>query len=504
MLWPIIFLVAASTAKCDGIIQAKTLTAFVQQFRAPQQLPIIYRTPKETKIKLIKSTSEKGLTLDWVDEFQYSKTFLLIISQDDGLFNRNKEITINQQIYFLTPSLNLYEKYTVNNQLILQKLGRFVGGMYMPEESIEQNFLKRRQNFHGSKLIALALNTGHDIKINKHENATYFPYNETYDVTDLIQGSIFDIWMIMQSNLNFTTEIYSRMNDKWGVPVQHPNGSISVSDGIIKDGMDGLADILLTRLVIMFERYLAIDFLFPLKSLPNGIFVNKDSMKESLDFKVFQKPLDKWTWTALILSSLIVAISIVLSSKVLNQGNLKFANFMDIFAKSLKANLGSASFTTPITNKFHSLQMVIFVALITGNIIWIAYNGALLSKLIKPRFEKPFHHLESLAESNYKYNNYHEVTLINQLKIHEVFCPRLNTGSRSGAFGSVFSQANPNTVYESIFENNMGDSSSYDWKESLIKTVTLPRQALFYFQENVSAFSETACKVSRCLIHLSF
>ena len=75
----------------------------------------------------------------------------------------------------------------------------------------------------------------------------------------------------------------------------------------------------------------------------------------------------------------------------------------------------------------------------------------------------------------------------------------MNTGSRSGAFGSVFSQANPNTVYESIFENNMGDSSSYDWKESLIKTVTLPRQALFFFQEHVSAFSETACKVSHYL-----
>ena len=74
---------------------------------------------------------------------------------------------------------------------------------------------------------------------------------------------------------------------------------------------------------------------------------------------------------------------------------------MDIFAKSLKANLGNASFT-PITNQFHSRHMAIFVALMTGNIIWIAYNGALLSKLIEPSFEKPFHDFESLAESNYR------------------------------------------------------------------------------------------------------
>ena len=74
---------------------------------------------------------------------------------------------------------------------------------------------------------------------------------------------------------------------------------------------------------------------------------------------------------------------------------------MGIFAKSLKANLGSASLE-PNTNQFHSLQMVIFVSLITGNIIWIAYNGELLAKLIEPRFDKPFQDLESLAQSNYR------------------------------------------------------------------------------------------------------
>ena len=74
---------------------------------------------------------------------------------------------------------------------------------------------------------------------------------------------------------------------------------------------------------------------------------------------------------------------------------------MDVFAKSLQANLGNASFT-PIANKFHSLHMVIFVALMMGNIIWIAYNGALLSKLVQPRFDKPFYDLDSLAKTHYR------------------------------------------------------------------------------------------------------
>ena len=401
MFWLIICFAAFSTAKCDGIMQAKVLTAFARQFRAPVPLNLFYNTPKENKLTLIKLMSEKGLILDWLNELHYSKDFLLVISQDDGLLVGNEEINIDQQIYFLTTSLDLYEKYTINNQLIQQKLGHFVDGMYIPEELIEQNFLKRRQNFHGSKLIALTLESNNNIKIDNHTNAPYFPSNETYDVTGLVQGSFFDIWRTLQTNLNFTTKIYSRMNNKWGVPIQHSNGSISVPDGIIKDGMDGLADILLAGLIITYDRYLVIDYLVPYDSYPNGIFVNKDSIQESFDFEVFYKPFDKWTWTVLISSSFIVTISIVLTSKFLNHQNLTCHNFMDIFAKSLKANLGNASFT-PITNQFHSQHMAIFVALMTGNVIWIAYNGALLSKLIEPRFEKPFHDLESLAESNYR------------------------------------------------------------------------------------------------------
>ena len=396
----IICYVAFSTAKCDST-QTKTLSAFLRQFRAPQPMSIFYNTQKETKITIIKSMSDQGVALDWNEVLQFSKNFLLVISQDDGFLDKNEEINIDQQIYFLTPSLDLYEKYTINNQLIQQKLGRFVDGIYIPEESIEQNFLKRRQNFHGSKLIALTLEFNDFIRIGNLKNVPYFPSNETYDVTGLVKGSFFDIWTILQNNLNFTTKIYSRMNNKWGVPTQHPNGSIILPDGIIKDAIDGTADILLAPLTIMYVRYLVVDYLVPLHNGLTGIFVNKESIHESFDFEVFYKPFDKWTWAVLVASSLIGTISIVFTSKFLNPQNLPFHNFMDIFVKSLKANLGNASFT-PITNQFHSPHMVIFVALMTGNIVWISYNGALLSKLIEPRSEKPFHDLESLAESNYR------------------------------------------------------------------------------------------------------
>ena len=74
--------------------------------------------------------------------------------------------------------------------------------------------------------------------------------------------------------------------------------------------------------------------------------------------------------------------------------------------------------------------------------------------------------------------------------------PRLNAYQRSGYFASTFTQANPNSVYGAIFQNNMDDSSFNDASESLIKTITLPRQAFGGLQESVSANSETVCKVS--------
>ena len=207
----------------------------------------------------------------------------------------------------MTTSLNLYEKYTINNILIQHKLGYFVDGIYIPEELIEQNFLKRRQNFQGSKLIALSY-----YNIKHPTNTHYFPSNETY-VMGLLKQPMFDIWMILQNKLNFTTRCYSRKDKKVGVPIQHPNGSISVPDGIIKDGMDALADILLSDFAILYNRYLVIDYMVPLDSKLTGIFVN--SIQESNDFEVFYKPFDSWTWTILISTSLIVTTSIVLTSK---------------------------------------------------------------------------------------------------------------------------------------------------------------------------------------------
>ena len=152
--------------------------------------------------------SKEGFKLEWIDKPKYTENFLLEIIVNDEYLGGDEKINIDQQIYFLTQSLDLYEKYTINNELVRQKLGHFVDGIYIPEEFIEENFWKRRGNFHGSELIALTNEDGDNIKIETLKNVPYFPSNQTYDVTGLVQGSFLDIWRTLQNNLNFTTKIY--------------------------------------------------------------------------------------------------------------------------------------------------------------------------------------------------------------------------------------------------------------------------------------------------------
>ena len=76
-------------------------------------------------------------------------------------------------------------------------------------------------------------------------------------------------------------------------------------------------------------------------------------------------------------------------------------NIAKILSMSLQANLGINSFST-LTNHFLTLKVVIFITLLMGNVVWLTYNGSLLSGLIVPQKIKPFHDLETLSTSKYR------------------------------------------------------------------------------------------------------
>ena len=373
------------------------LTKLTEYLRAPKPLPILYNANLVSKVILAKRVAQTGLTIRWVDQLLTSETFLLVLIHDHDFIFENTQI--NQQVYFLSPSLDLIEKYIVNDQIIIQRLGHFVNDSFIPNTLVEQNFLRRRQDFQGFGMIAMTEEIESAIKING--NATYFPSNQTYDVTNSIQGSFFDIWKNLETTLNFTTKIYIRKNTiGWGVPSQSSNGTIVLSDGVVNDVWSGKAHVLLSAATIVHARYLVIDYLQPIMTRDGGIFVKKEDLQEGFDLSVYWHPFENWTWILILSSSVIVTLSIFF---LWNFPNLTKETAFKVLIRSLKVNFGTETEgLIPPNNQTVSLKFLFFTTLLMGNVIWLTYNGALLSELITPKVVKPFHDLDTLIESRYR------------------------------------------------------------------------------------------------------
>ena len=109
---------------------------------------------------LTKETSKMELSINWITQEHYIEMFLLVVLNTNEIpTKKTNEINMNQQIYFLTLSQDVYEKYTINQQIIIERLGYFVNDTYFDITGIENNsFLRRRQNFHGLTIPAFTGN----------------------------------------------------------------------------------------------------------------------------------------------------------------------------------------------------------------------------------------------------------------------------------------------------------------------------------------------------------
>ena len=400
MIVSVVIILAILCNFCEAN-SSSILATFVKNFRAPKPLSLFYDIQKEQKVALTKASSLIGLSLRWVEDEPFLQNNLLYLLETEEIPNESDRININQQIYFLTSSLNLYEKYTINGKIIVQRLGHFLDDKYQPMNGIDEIFLKRRQNFHGVTMVTLTAHRISRVEIENLENAPYFHSNETYDVTDfLVGGTLYQVWKHLQATLNFTSKIYKRKVDVFGVPDKLQNGTFQLPDGYVNDVFIGKADVML-YINILYERFDFIDFMSPIQSQAMGIFVKRNSLGEGFDLTVFWRPFEKWTWTILIFSSLLISICIVFAWKIFNRKTNIVPYAMKVFVMSLQSNLGTGSFEI-ITNQFDSIKIIFFTALMCGNIIWLAYNGSLLSELIAPKVVKPFHDLETLSKTTYR------------------------------------------------------------------------------------------------------
>ena len=124
---------------------------------------------------------------------------------------------------------------------------------YFPKNDTEENFMKRRNNFHGLSFVALTDKSQENDFTNLNE-ATYIPSNDTYDVTHYSNGPFYVILKHLENTFNFTTKLYKRKTGGWGMPTILNNGTVEISDGMVKDVMMGSADMIMATVSVLYNR----------------------------------------------------------------------------------------------------------------------------------------------------------------------------------------------------------------------------------------------------------
>ena len=334
-----------------------------------------------------------------------------------------------------------------------------------------ENALARRADFHGAKLTALT-EASLGIKIGSLDNAPYDAIEDRYDVTNLVSGPFHDILKILERSLNFTTKLYKRKLGGWGLPIEYPNGTIELSSGMVKDLATGLADLIATSITMLYERHLVMDFLVPVAPADLGVFTKKRTLAVGLDFDVFIKPFDKWTWFAVLSSSFVTSLLIVAIKKYFDDDGISLFKSLDVFATTLQSHCGSPNLES-FGSKRVSMKIIIFISLLMGNIVWMSYNGALLSELIHIRDIKPFYDWETFVHS-----------------LHT-----LNTDPKGYSTGSLFAESKPNTIYRHVLDDAMDDFSFNQPYESMKRTVENPKHAYHGHVFRVLSYQDMACQV---------
>ena len=138
----------------------------------------------------------------------------------------------------------VFEHYGITKKNIKNELG-FFDESFNYVSKIKQTFAERRSNFQGYHMKAmveesLPFNTI-DLSSSDLDTAT-----QTYDVTNSVEGMFYDIFLVMQEYLNFTSTLHKRSDGKWGPIVILPNGTIQ-AEGIIQSVTSGFAEMIVAR-----------------------------------------------------------------------------------------------------------------------------------------------------------------------------------------------------------------------------------------------------------------
>ncbi len=218
-----------------------------------------------------------------------------------------------------------------------------------------------------------------------------------------VSGIFIHFLEMISSSMNFTMIYHQRKDGGWGVPVFHDNGTMTLDPGLVKDLIDGKADMIASGLSFLLSRFSILLYSTQVNRDTFAVFISNLDVKQDFDFFVLFRPFHTQTWICiqLLLSFLSIVVCLLWESTKKN-----WIMYFELIARIFKLQLGSGDFSEIWNKAKVSLKVTLLVVLIMGNSFWLTYNAFLTSSLVAPIIHLPFNDLESLLASNFRCNRF--------------------------------------------------------------------------------------------------
>lgn len=164
-------------------------------------------------------------------EIQSKAPTIVITDINSKLDLAHVKLSIDSEIYFIDKkSFIVYETYIINTVQITNYLGQFKfenGVSFEADKDFNSMLVERRSNFHGIQLNAMVELEPHMIYFPSDfaSKVKYFSNNQTYDMTNIVEGVLIDVLHLLEKKYNFSTQLYKRKDGEWGLAELLHNGT---------------------------------------------------------------------------------------------------------------------------------------------------------------------------------------------------------------------------------------------------------------------------------------
>ena len=334
----------------------------------------------------------------------------------------------------------IWERYIFKDVIFENRLGTYVTDSFQPDANVDENFYKRRGDLNGIQLKAMS-----DFAIKKMDFIENWQNlaNETdviedaLEVTGLMTGPMQDYLDIFAKEINFTYRQFKRKDGKWA----YYDKVTKEWSGVIRNLQDQDVDFLAAPFSYDIHRHTVIDYMFPLLQQQVGFAVRSTDINAlNFSWDTYTKSYSLEVWILIILSM----ISITLLTFFIFKTSVYFGiapknefTFSYTLWICIGSFFGIVIEDANATNIGRSGRFALLSIFLTGNIIYFAYQAAIVSRFSIPSEKLPFNSPEELLKTKY-------------FVLTEV---------PSSFLAQSFSEAKEGDTFKKIFANNMNNNS---------------------------------------------